>query len=452
MTDSLLQTASRADTRAPLVPLRLPEFQVHGRALLQGQPVATSFVIAAFRHLSGSLLLLLVEGQGEDVEELLVLDLLVGLDLLQVKSRRATETGEAVLGDGDSGEQPADGLGVGGADDLVLADDVAADALDDTDLAGTLVVKLAQAEGEGAELVLDLGQSSAGAGALEAVCVVRLPVEGSAVGEGLDLAVAGADAHLDTPDLADLGHTVAPDAVARCEDDLLVALNVVAVELPDGGVLNKVAVVGLGQLLQQVGDSGLGVGLGGGRGLLLLLLGASGQKTRRHHCAEHELLGVVGSQLEVGGAAGDLAANDDSVADNSTEAIDLSTELDLHGLAGLQGSLGLLLIRHQRGVGRDVCAGGNGARVRDTLGDLLALVDLGDLLLEELVTLLAQLHDLGALSAPSWRMSQSSKGDECDLRGVPETVLRTFSEMVAAVLYLVRLRYRQCQELPGRGT
>ena len=36
-----------------------------------------------------------------------------------------------------------------------------------------------------------------------------------------------------------------------------------------------------------------------------------------------------------------------------------------------------------------------------TLGDLLALVDLGDLLLEELVALLADLNDLGALGAPS---------------------------------------------------
>jgi len=36
-----------------------------------------------------------------------------------------------------------------------------------------------------------------------------------------------------------------------------------------------------------------------------------------------------------------------------------------------------------------------------TLADLLALVDLGDLLLEQLVTLLAELHDLLALLTPS---------------------------------------------------
>lgn len=37
-----------------------------------------------------------------------------------------------------------------------------------------------------------------------------------------------------------------------------------------------------------------------------------------------------------------------------------------------------------------------------TLGDLLALVDLGDLLIEELVTLLADLDDLLALKAQSY--------------------------------------------------
>lgn len=351
--------------------------------------------------LGGSLLGLLVERLRKDVEKLLVLDLLVRLDLLEVKSGRATEHGEAVLGDGDSGEQSADGLSVGGADDLVLADNVAADALNNTDLASALVVKLAQAEGESAELLLDLTKSGAGAGALQAVGGLGPPVKGGAVGESLDLAVTGGDAHLDTPDLADLGHTVTPDTVAGSEDDLLVALDVVAVEFPDGGVLDKLAVVALGESLEEVGDPGLSVGLGGRGGLLLLLLGAGGQKTSGHHCAEHELLGVVGSELQVGSAAGDLAANDDGVADNCTKAIDLSAELDLHGLAGLESGLGLLGVRHQRGVGSDECAGRNGARVGDTLGDALALVDLGDLLVEELVALLADLDDLGALSAPS---------------------------------------------------
>jgi hypothetical protein len=46
--------------------------------------------------------------------------------------------------------------------------------------------------------------------------------------------------------------------------------------------------------------------------------------------------------------------------------------------------------------------------VSDTLCDLLALEDLGDLFLEELVTLLADLDDLGALNAPSLFACQSS--------------------------------------------
>jgi hypothetical protein len=354
-----------------------------------------------FNNLSGGLLGLLVEGQGKDVEKLLVLDLLVRLDLLEVNLRGATEHGEAVLGDGNGGEESADGLGIGRANDLVLADNATTDALDDTNLAGALVVKLTQREGESAELLLDLAESGAGAGALEAVGGLGPPVKGGAVGEGLDLAVTSADAHLDTPDLADLGHTVTPNTVTGCEDDLLVALNVVAVKFPDSGVLDKVAVVALGELLEKVGDPGLGEGLGGGGSLLLLLLGASGQKTSRQHCAENELLGVVGSELQVGGAAGDLAANNDGVADDGTEAIDLGTKLDLHRLAGLEGGLCLLRVGHKRGVGSDVCAGRNSGRVGDTLGDALALVDLGDLLLEELVTLLADLNDLGALGAPS---------------------------------------------------
>lgn len=414
---------------------------------------AVSLLAAALATLSGSLLLLLVERLAEDVKELLVFDLLVALDLLEVKGRRATDARKTVLGDGDGGEQPADGLGVGSADDLVLTDDVTTDTLDDADLAGALVVELAQAEGESAELVLNLGKSGAGAGALQAVCVVKLPVKGGAVREVLDLAVAGSDTHLDTPDLANLGHTVTPDTVAGCEDDLLVALDVVAVELPDGSVLNEVALVGLRQSLEELGDLSLGVGLGGGRGLLLLLFGAGGQETGRDHGAEDELLGVVRSQLQVGGAAGDLAANNDSIANNCAKAVDLGAELNLHRLAGLQGDLGLLSIGDQRSVGSNERAGRNGAGVGNALGDLLALVDLGDLLLEELVALLADLDDLGALSAPSYRMSQSRKEDRqrSYSRIVPETVLRTFSEMVAAVLYLVRLNTRSMSRHVWRG-
>jgi hypothetical protein len=402
VTDSLRRASYRFQHNGcPFLRYSLPLTDASGNKSLRERSLIHRPFYCCFNNLSGGLLGLLVERQGKDVENLLVLDLLVRLDLLEVKRRGATEHAEAVLGNGNGGEQSADGLGIRRANDLVLTDDTTTDALDDTDLASTLVIKLAQAEGEGTELLLDLAESGAGAGALETVCGLSPPVKGSAVGEGLDLAVTSADTHLDTPDLADLRHTLTSDTITGCEDDLLVALDVVAVEFPDGGVLDEAAVVALGDLLDKVGDPGLGEGLGGGGSLLLLLIGASGQETSRHHCAEQELLGVVGSELQVGGAASDLAANNDGVADNSTEAIDLSTELDLHRLAGLEGSLSLLRIGHERGVGSDVCAGRNSARVGDTLGDVLALVDLGNLLLEELVTLLADLNDLGTLGAPS---------------------------------------------------
>jgi len=42
--------------------------------------------------------------------------------------------------------------------------------------------------------------------------------------------------------------------------------------------------------------------------------------------------------------------------------------------------------------------------VTDSLGELLALVDLADLLFKEFVTLLADLYDLGAFNAPSCKV------------------------------------------------
>jgi hypothetical protein len=50
--------------------------------------------------------------------------------------------------------------------------------------------------------------------------------------------------------------------------------------------------------------------------------------------------------------------------------------------------------------------------VRDALGDLLSLVDLGDLLLEELVSALADVDNLCSLSAPSWMVLIDGKAVE----------------------------------------
>lgn len=251
-------------------------------------------------------------------------------------------------------------------------------------------------------------------------------MQGSAVVEVLDLAGAQAETNLNTPNLTNLGNTITADTVTGGQDNLLGALNLVAVKQPASGVLDNLAVVGLGDLLEEGGDLSLGwSALSGGLGLLLV--SALSEQTRRDHQAQQELVGVVSSENKVGLAAGDnllgriLLGNNKHVADNSTESINLSTQLDLDDLASLQGGLGLGGIGHQRGVGSHIGARRDGSRVGNTLryesaslvfiylpkeaaltlGDLLALVDLGDLLLEELVTLLADLDNLFTLDTES---------------------------------------------------
>lgn len=78
----------------------------------------------------------------------------------------------------------------------------------------------------------------------------------------------------------------------------------------------------------------------------------------------------------------------------------------------------------------------------DALEDFLALVDLGDLLVQELVSALAKLNDAGVGSDPSCATSVSSLASVLIHRaregdGAPETSLRTFWEISAATLYLV---------------
>lgn len=224
-------------------------------------------------------------------------------------------------------------------------------------------------------------------------------MEGSAVLELLLLAGSQADAHLDTPDLANLGDTLALGVLASGNDNLLLALNLVAVKEPRGGALDKVAVVGSDNLLEKVGDLGLRRGLLGG-GLGLLLLGTGSEETRGNHEAEEDLVGVVVGENQVGGAALDnivglvLGGGNNGVANNGTEAIDLSAELDLDGLTGLDLDGSLLLVGAQGSIGSDKSGGRDGGGVRETLGDLLATVDLGELLLDELVTLRADVDNL----------------------------------------------------------
>lgn len=125
----------------------------------------------------------------------------------------------------NGGQNSGDSLVVFITDHLVRADDATADALNDTDLASTLILKLAQAEGEVAELLHNLRQSGPRARALEAVGGIGAAVKGGTVGQILDLAGAQADTNFDAPDIANLGGAVASDALARSKDDLLLALD-----------------------------------------------------------------------------------------------------------------------------------------------------------------------------------------------------------------------------------
>lgn len=260
---------------------------------------------------------------------------------------------------------------VGGTAGLVGTQDTVANTLDNTNLGGLLILKLAQAEGESTEVLDNLGEGLAGARALEVVGGSGAAVQGSTVVKRLDLAVAQAETNLNTPNLTNLGNTLTTGAITGVHDDLLGALDLVAVKQPAGGVLDDGAVVGLGNLLQVGGELSLGRSLLGS-GLLLLLISTLSQETLGNHETQHDLVGVVGSKDQVGLTAGDnllsgvLLGNDNHVTNDGSEAIDLSTELDLGDLTGLQGNLGLGGIGHQRGVGSNIGARRDGSGVGDT--------------------------------------------------------------------------------------
>lgn len=75
--------------------------------------------------------------------------------------------------------------------------------------------------------------------------------------------------------------------------------------------------------------------------------------------------------------------------------------MDLDNLTSLECSLRLFSVGFQWSVWSDICAWRNSGAVADTLGDLLALEDLGDFFLEEFVSLLADLNNLCALDTES---------------------------------------------------
>jgi hypothetical protein len=304
----------------------------------------------------------------------------------------------------NSGEQPGNRCTLLLDNDLVLAEDAGADALDDTDLGDLLLLNLAQTEGECAELLDNLGQKLPRRGTLELVRVGSAAVESGPVAVALDLATSQTETHLNTPDVADLGLAFTPDTLAGRKDDLLLGLDLVVLELPDGGALNDIASVGLGNLLNHLGHLALRVRLLGGS-LLLLLLVALSNKARRDHQPEQKLIGVVCSEQEIGFLSSDLAggADQDVVADNGAETVDLSAELNLDNLSSLECGCGLLGVGLEGSVWGDVSARRDGGAVTNALEHLFATVDLGDLFVEQLVAALAELDDAGALSDPSWK-------------------------------------------------
>lgn len=356
------------------------------------------FLLLSTVSLLGGLLLLVLVGLVaggagqralQDLEDLLVFNLLVGLEQRKVRGTGGGQTLDTVLGDGcgwlvpvrytsnldsrrtKSGQQTRDGSVVRVTSGLILSQHAVTHTLDHTDLGGLLVVELAQTEGELTELLDNLRQGRPGAGTLEDVGGGGPAVQGGTLRVVLDLTGAQRETNFDTPDFTDGGDTVTTNTVGGRDDDLLLTLDLVAREQPAGGVLNHIAAVGLGNLLEVGGDLGLRRRLLGS-GLCLLLVRTAGEQTRGDHEAQHQLVSVVGCVNEVCLTARHLivtlalSRNDDHITRNGTEAIDLGTELDLDDLTRLQSSFGLRRIGRQRSIGSNVGARGDGSWVSDT--------------------------------------------------------------------------------------
>lgn len=170
----------------------------------------------------------------------------------------------------DGGQKSSNGSSVLVANNLVCAENVATDTLNNTDLALPLVVELPEGEWEGTELLDDLVKGLLGAVSLETVGEGGAAVQSSSVLKVLELTGSQRDTDLNTPYLADLWDTVTLGALSWCQDDLLLPLNLVALEQPRGGALDEVAVVALDDLLEKAGHAALGRWLyGSGLGLLL---------------------------------------------------------------------------------------------------------------------------------------------------------------------------------------
>lgn len=235
-------------------------------------------------------------------------------------------------------KESGDGGAVLVTNHLVLAENVVAHTLDNARLGITLIFQLSQAEGEGAKLLDNFRKDLSGGGTLQLVSLGGSAVESCTVVQGLDLSRAQAHTDLDAPDLAHFGDTVALGSLGGGKNNLLGSFDLVAGKQPRSGALDQLGVVGFAHLLQQAADLGLGGGLLGG-GLGLLFVGTLGEETRGDHQAEEKLISVVGGEDQVSVASGNrlsslvLGGGEDSVADNGTKSVNLSSELDLNGLS-----------------------------------------------------------------------------------------------------------------------
>lgn len=236
------------------------------------------------------------------------------------------------------------------AHQLVLAESTSTDRLNGSNLGIFLVLELAQAEGEQVVLFLDFAVDLPGARTLERSRDSSAAVQGCPLVELLDLARSQAHTHLNTPHIANLGGSITlRGAITGGDDDLLLSLNLIALKQPRGGTFDDVDLVALGDLLDQGVHLTLGLGLRSS-GLGFFFVGTRSQNSRRQHQSQQQLISVVCSQHEIGGAALNnilgfvLGGNNDSVAGNRGKAINLSTKLDLDGLALLQLNGGLLLV------------------------------------------------------------------------------------------------------------
>lgn len=85
--------------------------------------------------------------------------------------------------------------------------------------------------------------------------------------------------------------------------------------------------------------------------------------------------------------------------------------MDLDSLTILDLGVGLSLVGGERSIGSDVGRGGDGSGVGETLVDLLSSVNLSNLFFDQLVTLLADVDDLGARDDELGDLSKNLLGD-----------------------------------------